>query len=52
MDMGKKTVGVKRRLARFLKANRRPPLWVIIKTNRRFTRSPKQRNWRHKKLKV
>ncbi len=50
--MGKKTVGVKRRLARFLKANRRPPIWVMMKTNRRYTRSPKQRHWRRKRLKV
>jgi large subunit ribosomal protein L39e len=50
--MGKKTVGVKKRLAKFLKANRRPPLWVMIKTKRRVVRSPKQRFWRHTKLKV
>ncbi|RLI86377.1 MAG: 50S ribosomal protein L39e [Archaeoglobales archaeon] len=50
--MGKKTVGVKRRLARFLKSNRRPPIWVMMKTNRRYVRSPKQRNWRRKRLKV
>jgi large subunit ribosomal protein L39e len=50
--MGKKTVGVKKRLGRFLKSNRRPPLWVTLKTNRRVVRSPKQRFWRRNKLKV
>lgn len=50
--MGKKTVGVKRRLARFLKANRKPPIWVMMKTKRGYVRSPKQRFWRNKKLKV
>ncbi len=50
--MGKKTVGVKKRLAKFLKSNKRPPVWITIKTNRRVITSPKRRFWRHKKLKV
>jgi large subunit ribosomal protein L39e len=52
MVMGKKTVGVKKRLAKFLKANRRPPLWVTLKTKRRVITSPARRFWRHNKLKV
>jgi large subunit ribosomal protein L39e len=52
MVMGKKTVGVKKRLARFLKANRRPPLWVTLKTKRKVVTSPARRYWRHTKLKV
>ncbi len=52
MVMGKKTVGVKKRLAKFLKANRRPPLWVTLKTKRRVVTSRARRFWRHNKLKV
>ncbi len=50
--MGKKTVGVKKRLAKFYKMNRRAPIWVTIKTNRKVIYSPKRRYWRAKKLKV
>jgi len=50
--VGKKTVGVKKRLGKFLKQNRRPPVWVILKTKRRVVTSPKRRFWRHTKLKV
>ncbi len=50
--MGKKTVGVKRRLAKFLKQNRRAPVWITLKTKRRVVSSPKRRHWRAKKLKV
>ncbi len=50
--MGKKTVGVKKRLAKALKQNRRAPIWVTIKTNRRIFYSPKRRHWRRTKLKV
>ena len=52
MDMGKKTLGVKKRLAKLLKANRRPPLWVTVKTKGRVVTSPARRYWRHTKLKV
>ncbi len=50
--MGKKTVGVKKRLGKFCKQNRRCPVWVTLKTNRRVYGSPKRRNWRSKTLKV
>ena len=52
MGMGKKTLGVKKRLAKALKANRRPPLWITLKTKRRVVTSPARRYWRHNKLKV
>ncbi len=50
--MGKKTVGVKFRLAKFTKQNRRSPVWVSLKTKRRVFGSPKRRHWRTSKLKV
>ncbi len=50
--MGKKTVGVKRRLAKALKQNRRPPIWISVKTNRKVFTSPKRRHWRRVRLKI
>jgi len=50
--MGKKTVGVKKRLAKALKQNRRAPVWITLKTNRKVFTSPKRRNWRSRKLKI
>ncbi|HID42268.1 MAG TPA: 50S ribosomal protein L39e [Archaeoglobaceae archaeon] len=50
--MGKKTIGVKKRLGKFLKQNRRAPVWITMKTKRRVFSSPKRRNWRSTKLKV
>jgi len=50
--MGKKTLGVKKRLGKFLKQNRRPPVWITLKTNRKVLTSPKRRHWRRSKLKV
>ncbi|MCQ4153118.1 MAG: 50S ribosomal protein L39e [Archaeoglobales archaeon] len=50
--MGKKTLGVKLRLAKALKQNVRAPVWVTIKTGRRVFGSPKRRYWRRRKLKV
>lgn len=41
----------KRRLLRAVKSNRRVPAWVMIRTQRNFTKHPKQRNWRRNKLK-
>lgn len=35
-----------------LKQNRPPPVWVAVRTMRRVTRSPRQRNWRVNKLKL
>lgn len=42
----------KRRLMAAVKSNRRVPAWVMVRTARRFTRHPKQRNWRRTRLKV
>ena len=50
--MGKKTVGVKKRLAKACKQNRRAPVWITVKTNRKVFGSPKRRHWRRSKLKV
>jgi large subunit ribosomal protein L39e len=47
-----KPLGKKLRLAAALKANRNPPVWVVIKTKRRVTRSPARRHWRRVKLKA
>ncbi|MCD6571879.1 MAG: 50S ribosomal protein L39e [Thermoplasmata archaeon] len=46
-----KPLGKKLRLLKALNSNRRVPAWIVIKTNRRFTRHPKVRNWRRNKLK-
>ena len=46
-----KTSGEKKRLMKALKSNAAPPAWITVKTNRRVTRSPKQRFWRTQKIK-
>ncbi|MCD6503658.1 MAG: 50S ribosomal protein L39e [Thermoplasmata archaeon] len=46
-----KHVSRKLRLLKFMKQNRRPPVWVILKTNRKVTLSPAMRHWRRSKLK-
>ncbi|KAA0004952.1 50S ribosomal protein L39e [Euryarchaeota archaeon ex4484_162] len=46
-----KPLAKKLRLLKALNSNRRVPAWIVIKTNRRFTRHPKVRNWRRNKLK-
>ncbi|MCX6665220.1 MAG: 50S ribosomal protein L39e [Euryarchaeota archaeon] len=46
-----KSLGKKLRLNKATKSNRRVPSWIMIRTNRRFTRHPKLRNWRRSKLK-
>lgn len=46
-----KPAAKKRRLLRAGKSNRRVPAWIIQRTNRRFTRHPKNRNWRRNWLK-
>ncbi len=48
--MGKKTKGKKKRLAKATEQNRRVPVWVIMKTNRKVTTHPKRRNWRRSDL--
>jgi large subunit ribosomal protein L39e len=50
--MGKKTVGVKKKLAKANKQNRRVPIWVIMKTKRHVITHPKRRHWRRNNLKV
>lgn len=47
-----KTSGEKKRLMKYLKQNSAPPTWVTVKTNRKTSRNPKQRNWRSRKLKI
>ncbi len=46
-----KSLGKKKRLNKATKQNRRVPAWIIMKTNRRFLRHPKRRNWRRSNLK-
>ncbi|MCD6411499.1 MAG: 50S ribosomal protein L39e [Thermoplasmata archaeon] len=46
-----KPLARKLRLLKAMKSNRRVPAWVMIRTNRRFLRHPKVRNWRRSKLK-
>ncbi|MCW3131991.1 MAG: 50S ribosomal protein L39e [Candidatus Methanospirare jalkutatii] len=52
MAVGKNTKGMKLRLCKAAKQNRRVPAWVILRTNRRVTTHPKRRHWRRTKLKV
>lgn len=47
----RKPAARKRRLLHAEKSNRRVPAWVMIRTQRRFQKHPKQRNWRRNKLK-
>ena len=37
-------------LAKAKKSNKRVPLWVMLKTNRKVSTNPKQRHWRRKML--
>lgn len=46
-----KPLAKKIRLYKATKSNRRVPAWIMIRTNRRFTRHPKTRGWRRSKLK-
>ncbi|MBN1280852.1 MAG: 50S ribosomal protein L39e [Candidatus Thermoplasmatota archaeon] len=48
----RKPLGRKLRLCKATKSNRRVPAWVMIRTNRRFTRHPKTRHWRRNSLKI
>ena len=47
-----KQLGRKLRLAKALKQNRRPPIWVIAKTKGLFRTHPKLRHWRRTRLKL
>ena len=40
----------KKMLAKATKSNRRVPLWVMIKTNRKVSTNPKQRHWKRSLL--
>ena len=42
----------KARLGKKLKQNRRIPIFVIAKTNRRISQNPARRHWRARKLKI
>ncbi len=46
-----KPLAKKLRLAKAAKQNRRIPVWVIVKTNRKVMTHPKRRLWRRTKLK-
>jgi len=50
--MGKKSLGVKKRLGKAYKQNRRAPVWITMRTARRVFGSPKRRHWRRSSLKV
>ncbi|MFL2977105.1 MAG: 50S ribosomal protein L39e [Candidatus Thalassarchaeaceae archaeon] len=45
-----KTFGKKQRLNKVAKTNRRVPVWVILRTNRKVQSHPKRHNWRRSKL--
>ena len=45
-----KTSGEKKRYIKRLNQNSGAPTWVVVKTNRKVSRNPKQRNWRSRKL--
>ena len=47
-----KTARVKATLGKMIKQNRRMPLFVIAKTNRKVTQNREARNWRTQKLKM
>jgi ribosomal protein L39E len=47
-----KTSRVKATLGKMIKRNRRLPLFVIAKTNRKVTRNTEVRSWRNQKLKM
>ncbi len=46
-----KALAKKLRLAKAAKQNRRVPVWVILRTDRKVMTHPKRRNWRRTKLK-
>ncbi|MEM3399430.1 MAG: 50S ribosomal protein L39e [Candidatus Micrarchaeia archaeon] len=50
--MGKKSAEKKARLGKKLRQNRRVPIFVMAKTNRKVKRNVKARNWRARKLKL
>lgn len=47
-----KTARAKATLGKMMKRNRRMPLFVIAKTNRRVSQNSERRSWRSQKLKM
>ncbi len=47
-----KPLGLKIRLMKAVKSNRRVPGWVMVKTDRRVTQNYKRRSWRRSNLKA
>ncbi len=47
-----KSEAKKRHLGKEARKNRRLPVFVIAKTNRRIASNPRRRNWRSRKLKL
>ena len=45
-----KRSGEKIRYMAYIRSNRPPPAWVVVRTKRKVVRSPAQRNWRTNKL--
>ena len=50
--MSKKTARAKATLGKMIKRNRRIPLFVIAKTNRKVVQNRERRSWRTQKLKM
>ncbi len=50
--MGKKSPKKKGRLAKAMKANRRVPVFVMAKTNRRVRYNMRNRHWRRSRLQI
>ncbi|MEM2760281.1 MAG: 50S ribosomal protein L39e [Nitrososphaerales archaeon] len=48
----RKHTGRKNRLLKKVKQNSPIPAWVIVRTNRRVRRNPKQREWRRTDVNV
>lgn len=48
----RKHTGKKNRLMKKIRQNAATPTWVIVKTNRRVRRNPKQRDWRKTSVNV
>ncbi|MFQ5920512.1 MAG: 50S ribosomal protein L39e [Nitrososphaerales archaeon] len=48
----RKPTGRKNRLYKKIKQNSSVPAWVIVRTNRKLRRNPKQRQWRRTDVEV
>ncbi len=48
----RKPSGRKNRLMKKMKQNSSVPAWVIVRTNRKVRRNPKQRQWRRSDVEV